>query len=291
MPSLQRLNERFEIGLVITQPDRPRGRSREPQPSAVKTAALDLGLEVQQPADRAELEAALSAAPGLDVGVVVAYGRILRPEVLAIPASGFLNVHFSLLPRWRGAAPVERAIMAGDPMTGISIIKLDEGMDTGPVLNAQAVDIRDGETGGALTARLAVIGGSLIAESLEAYLDGSLVPQPQTDDGALIAHKIEKRDRPLDVAGSREDALNKIRALAPDPAATLEVDGETFKILASSQAEFDVDQGRWAVSEGWPLVGFSDGALALSLIQPPGKSPQDGASWLRGARRNGGFVE
>ncbi len=291
VPSLLRLREDNDAVTVITQPDRPRGRSREPQPSPVKVAAVEMGLEVQQPSTSAELEAALANSAPIDVGIAVAYGRILRPRVLAVPRAGFLNVHFSLLPRWRGAAPVERAIMAGDTMSGVTIIQLDEGMDTGPVLTAQAVDIAPDETGGALTARLADLGGRLISNSLEAYLDGSLVPQTQTDEGAVIARKIQKEDRPIEIDGTAKAARDKVRALAPSPGATLRVDGEVFKILAVQSSEFDVEPGRWVGIEGWPVVGLSDGAATLSLIQPPGRSLQEGSAWLRGARRSGGIVE
>ena len=183
VPSLHELTRHHEVVSVITQPDRPKGRSGRPVPPPVKTAAIDLGLAVAQPGSRGELTSAVSEAGPVDIGVVVAFGRILGREALEIPSHGMVNAHFSLLPRWRGAAPVERALLAGDPMTGVTIIRLDEGLDTGPVLTAQAVDIESDENGGELTRRLADLAARLLGQTLGHYLTGDLVPVEKTDEG------------------------------------------------------------------------------------------------------------
>ena len=166
LPTLRALAADHDVAVVVTQPDREKGRGRAMSPPPVKVEGDRLGLRVVQPTSAGELNEALDSAVRLDLAVVVAYGRILRPEALAIPSGGMLNLHFSLLPRWRGAAPVSRALMAGDPMTGVTIFRLDEGLDTGPVLTAQAVDIDDEETAGGLTSRLATLGARLMTGAI-----------------------------------------------------------------------------------------------------------------------------
>jgi len=288
VPTLELLASRHDVGRVITRPDRPVGRSRSPSPPPVKKAASRLGVEVSQPRTREEL---LSAMDGdFDVGVVVAYGRILSSEMLAIPTMGVLNVHFSLLPRWRGAAPVARALMAGDTMTGVSIIRLDEGLDTGPVLTAQAVDVGAGENAGELTTRLAGLGARLLVGSLAGYLSGEMTPVPQTGEGLIYADKIEPADRPLDPAEGTAVAVNKVRGLAPEPGATLEIDGVTHQILAARPHPEQPEPGTWRAHDGVPVAGFADGGLELVEILPPGKRVLQGEAWLRGRLRDSGLV-
>jgi methionyl-tRNA formyltransferase len=203
---------------------------------------------------------------------------------------GYVNIHFSLLPRWRGAAPVERAIMAGDPMTGVTIILLDEGLDTGPVLNAQAVDIADFVTGGELTSVLAGLGARLVVKTLPDYVSGQVTAIRQVSDGATYARKLAPSDRPVRIDEDRVMTINRIRALAPRPGATLEIDGETFKILEASRVDLAVEPGRWESIAGVPVFGCSDGALEIQHLQPPGRRVVTGASWLRGLRRTAGVV-
>lgn len=290
VPTLTALHQTQEIGLVVTQPDRPKGRSRRPVPPPVKNAALELGLTVAQPESRAELAEGIAEHGPFDVGVVVAYGRILRPEVLEQPAHGFVNVHFSLLPRWRGAAPVARALMAGDPMTGVSIIVLEEGLDTGPVLTAQAIDILPDDNAGTLTDRLATVGARLLAEVLPDYLTGELRPVPQTDEGATYAEKIEPEDRVIDPSADVDAVVAQVRGLAPVPGATLVIDGTPHKILAVRPASHEVAAGSWVAVGDRPIVGLGDGAIEVVTIQPPGRNPMSGEDWLRGLRRKGGNV-
>ncbi len=290
LPALRSLVAGHDIPVVITQPDRQKGRGRAITSPPVKIEADRLGLRVHQPSSSGEVEEALVSAGDLDVAVVVAYGRILRTEALAVPAHGMLNLHFSLLPRWRGAAPVSRALMAGDPMTGVTIFRLDEGLDTGPVLNAQAVDIDEEETAGELTTRLATLGARLIAGAIPPYLDGRLEPVPQSDEGLVYASKIEPGERVIRVDGSRVEEVNRVRALSPEPGATLVIDGEAHQVLQARLHEAMPKPGRWIDGGGVPVAGLSDGGVELVTVLPAGKRPMSGQAWLRGLRRSGGLI-
>jgi methionyl-tRNA formyltransferase len=290
VPTLEALADAHEIALVVTQPDRPRGRSSNPVAPPVKLAAERLGLRVSQPESSAQLHEALETAGPLDVGVVVAYGRILRPEHLAVPAHGFVNVHFSLLPRWRGAAPVNRALMAGDDTTGVTIIRLDEGLDTGPVLSSRSVEIDSEEDAGALTDRLAALGASTLTEALDPYLTGSLIPTPQGEEGVTYADKLTRSDRQVGVDLPTSRFIDHVRGLAPSPAAVLDIDGAPHKLLSVVEAASGPAPGRWATVDGRPVIGVSDGAIELVTLQPPGKTPQSGPDWLRGRHSSSGVV-
>lgn len=290
IPTLDAVADICDVVLVVTRPDRPKGRSKRPQPPPVKERAMELGLSLAQPGTGAELEQTVRKHAPFDLGVVVAYGRILRPEVLEIPAHGFLNVHFSLLPRWRGAAPVARALMAGDSMTGVTIMRMGEGLDTGPVLTAQAIDIASGETAGELTGRLSRLGARLAATSIGPYLEGALEPISQTDEGAIYAPKIEAGDRSLDIDAGPESTVNHVRALAPNPAATLDIDGDRHKILEVRRHAATPDQGTWIAVEGVPVAGFRGGGVELVMLQPPGRNVQSGGDWLRGRHTDQGQV-
>ncbi|MET0567187.1 MAG: methionyl-tRNA formyltransferase [Acidimicrobiia bacterium] len=290
LPTLRSVAAMHEVPVVITQPDRPRGRGRQVTPPPVKIEAEGLGLRVTQPTTHNELRQTLESVEGLDVAVVVAYGRILRPEALSIPGAGMLNVHFSLLPRWRGAAPVSRALMSGDPMTGVTILRLDEGLDTGPVITAQAVDIDDEETAGELTSRLAELGARLMTEVITPYLDGTREPMPQSDEGLTYASKIEPHERVVRVDGRRIEEANRVRALSPDPGATLVIDGERHQVLQARAHEMAPEIGRWMDVEGVPVAGLSDGGMELVTLLPAGKREMSGGSWLRGRRRSSGTI-
>ena len=290
VPSLHELTRHHEVVSVITQPDRPKGRSGRPVPPPVKTAAIDLGLAVAQPQSRGELTSAVSEAGPVDIGVVVAFGRILGREALEIPSHGMVNAHFSLLPRWRGAAPVERALLAGDPMTGVTIIRLDEGLDTGQVLTAQAVDIEPDENGGELTRRLADLAARLLGQTLGHYLTGDLVPVGQTDEGATYADKLTAQDRSLDAGGDVSSFVSRVRALAPEPGATLQIDGDPIQVLAVRRHHGAVPVGHWRVVDGAPVVGVSDGSVELLVVKRPGKRTMDGMAWVRGLRKSSGAV-
>lgn len=290
LPTLETLAAQHDVALVVTQPDRPRGRSGRPLPPPVKEAADRLDIQVSQPTTRADLYDTLSAAGPFDVGVVVAYGRILGDEVLDLPTNGLLNVHFSLLPRWRGAAPVARALLAGDSMTGVTIIRLDEGLDTGPVLTAQAIDVDPEENAGQLTQRLATIGARLMGETLPPYLSGELTPVAQSDEGLTYAAKIEPADRRIDPSSTVASIVDQVRALAPAPAATLDLDGATHKVYEVRASASGPEQGRWASVDGRPVLGANGGWVELVSLQTPGKQRQTGADWLRGRRSDAGVA-
>ncbi len=290
VPTLEALAEQVDVRLVITQPDRPRGRSRSPQPSPVKERSSELGLNIQQPEDAKGLFEAIRTVGSLDVAVVVAYGRILRPEVLTLPQMGMLNVHFSLLPRWRGAAPVNRAIMAGDTMTGVTIIKLDEGLDTGPVLTAQAVDIEPSENVGDLELRLSHLGAHLLVDTLPRYLAGNMAPIQQSDDGLTYASKILKDDRILSTDLEPDQFVNTVRGLAPNPGAVLTIDGDPHKIFRARPSNLNVNPGVWVSRDGRPVAGLASGAVELVELQAPGRSRITGEEWLRGRQTLEGSI-
>lgn len=233
------LSAGFEVPLVLTQPDRPAGRGMKLQASPVKQLALEHGLTVAQPRglkldgrwsqDAAQAQVALQAA-GAQVMVVAAYGLILPAWVLHTPAHGCLNIHASLLPRWRGAAPIHRAVQAGDPRSGVTIMQMDEGLDTGPVLLMEPVDLAPQETTASLHDKLADVGGRLMVEALELLACGGLQPRPQAEEGVCYAHKIEKAEAPLDWSQPALSLERRIRAFDPFPGATARFGDEVLKV-------------------------------------------------------------
>lgn len=232
VPTLRRLvAEDYEIAAVITQPDQPAGRGRALRQPAVKVAALELGLSVWQPPSLRDGEAVAHLrrlAP--EVIVAVAYGQILRQEVLDIPHRGVLNVHPSLLPRWRGASPVAAAILAGDERTGVTVMLMDAGMDTGPILAQREVAISPHDTTGSLTTVLAELGADLLAETLPRWLAGAIVPQPQDEARATKCALLRKEDGLLDWALPAEDLWRRVRAYNPWPGAYTFLDGQMLHI-------------------------------------------------------------
>lgn len=283
VPILRAVHQAVNVDFVVTRPDKPRGRSGTPQPSAVKTAALDLGVEVATPGRAEEIADRLD---GLDAAVVVAYGQILPEHMLSRPTRGFVNVHFSRLPRWRGAAPVARAILAGDPVTGVDVIQLDAGMDTGPVLARAEMPIEPDDTTGSLTARLSVVGADLLVEALPALLDGSLESHPQDETGACLAPKLTTEEARLDPrAATVGDLERAVRAFNPKPGAWGVVDGRRLKVWrVGVVADVAPDPGDIVVRQGRPILGATDGGLELIEVQPAGKSPMAGDVWARGQR-------
>ncbi len=271
-----------EITLVLTQPDRPAGRGLKPRPSAVAELAASLGLPLAKPATlksaegRAPIEA---AAP--DVMVVAAYGLILPQSVLTIPPRGCLNIHASLLPRWRGAAPIQRAILAGDAETGVAIMAMEAGLDTGPVLLEHRVPILDTDTAGSLTEKLAGLGATAIVEALE-RLD-RLAPRAQEAAGATYAAKIEKAEAPLDWDRDAADLHRQVRAFNPFPGRRDGLEGESLKVWEASRIEASGPPGTViGLDEGRPVVACGRGALALTTIQRPGSRRMAAADFIRG---------
>ncbi len=277
-PALGALHAAHEIVCVYTQPPRPAGRGRRDRPSPVQAWAETLGLPVRHPASLKSPEAqAEFAALTADVAVVVAYGLILPQPVLDAPVKGCLNIHASLLPRWRGAAPIQRAIMAGDAETGISIMRMDAGLDTGPVLSRERTSIGAEETAADLHDRLAAMGARAIVDAL-VRLD-TLVPVPQPGAGVTYAAKIDKAEARVDWARPAEDVDRLIRGLSPFPGAFVEIGAERVKLLRS----------RLAGGHGAPgelLSGFTvacgSGAVEVTLAQREGKRPMPAGDVLRG---------
>jgi methionyl-tRNA formyltransferase len=221
------LAARHDVTLVLTQPDRPAGRGLKPQPSAVKRLALGHGLGVLQPAtlkEPAVLNAVSAARP--EAMVVAAYGRLLPPALLALPARGCINVHASLLPRWRGAAPIQRALLAGDAETGVTIMQMDEGLDTGAILLQQAIPIASEDTAGTLHDRLAVLGARLLVEALAA----NPAPRAQDSAAATYAPRIDKREAEIDWRKPAAEIERQVRAFDPAPGAQTRLEGATLKI-------------------------------------------------------------
>ncbi len=279
VPPLRALAEAgHEIAAVYTQPPRPAGRGQSPRPSPVQVAAEALGLPVRHPATLRDAEAqAEVAALGAEVAVVVAYGLILPQAVLDAPARGCINIHASLLPRWRGAAPIHRALLAGDDRTGVSIMRMEAGLDTGPVLLSDAVPIGPEDTAGDLHDRLSVLGADLIVRTL-AELD-SLAAVPQHDEGATYAAKIDKAEARVDWSRPGAEVDRQIRGLSPFPGAWTMLDGRRLKLLRSRLAEGSGTPG--AVLDGL-TVACGSGAVEITELQAEGRARQPAEAFLRG---------
>jgi methionyl-tRNA formyltransferase len=293
--TLQALAAAHTIVGVVTQPDRPSGRGRRLELPPVKAFALSAGLPIIQP-QRLREPAALAQlqAWAPDLIVVAAFGQILRPAVLDLPAHGCLNVHGSLLPRHRGAAPIAAALLAGEGETGITIMRMDPGLDTGPMLGQRALPILPDDTTGSLTDRLAPLGAALLLEVIPAYLAGQLPPVPQDDAQATYAPQLKKDDARLDFTRPALELERRVRAYNPwpgafapwpDPAAA---QPRLLKIMrAAVLSERLGESGEVVATPQGPAVGADASALLLLEVQPPGKRPMSAADFARGAR---GFI-
>ncbi|WP_135450762.1 MULTISPECIES: methionyl-tRNA formyltransferase [Tabrizicola] len=278
VPVLDALHRRHEIAAVYCQPPRPAGRGRANRPSPVQARAEALGLPVRHPVSlRSEKAAQDFAALGADVAVVVAYGLILPPPILDAPRHGCLNIHASLLPRWRGAAPIQRAIMAGDVETGVCIMRMDAGLDTGPVLLREAVAIGAEDTAADLHDRLSALGARLIVEALARLPE--LRPEPQPEQGVTYAAKIDKSEARVDFTRPAVEVDRLIRGLSPFPGAWIEVRGERVKLLRSRLAPGRGQPGQ--VLSGF-TVACGEGAVEITEAQREGKRPMPAAEVLRG---------
>ncbi len=292
LPSLEALlRGPHEVVAVVTRPDAPAGRGRTLHPSPVKERALAAGVEVLTPArpsDPAFLARLAELAP--DVCPVVAYGALLPPAALAVPAQGWVNLHFSLLPSWRGAAPVQHALLAGDDVTGATTFLIEEGLDTGPVLGTMTERIRADDTAGALLARLAEAGAGLLVATMDAMAAGEAVPVPQAPDGVSLAPKLTTADARVRWTDPAAAVDRRIRACTPAPGAWTTLAGERLK-LGPVTLGVDADgpavglaPGRLLVRPGAVLVGTATGPVRLGTVQPGGKRPMPAADWARGAR-------
>ena len=270
-----------EIAAVYCQPPRPAGRGKKDRPTPVHQKADALGLEVRHPVSLRTPEALADfEALGADVAVVVAYGLILPQAILDAPARGCLNIHASLLPRWRGAAPIHRAIMAGDAETGVCIMQMEAGLDTGPVLLRKAVSIGAEETTAQLHDRLSVLGAEAIVEALP-QLD-ALTAEPQGEDGVTYAAKIDKAEARIDWQRPAEEVDRQIRGLSPFPGAWFSLDGLRIKALGSRPVEGGGTPGE--VLDPNLRVACGSGAVELTRLQRAGKAAQDRAVFQSGAQ-------
>ncbi len=290
VPSLAALIDVTDVDVVVTRPDSAKGRSGKPTPPPVKVAAAEWGLPVVQPESRAELDSILQDAE-IDVGVVVAYGRILSAAALASAPAGFVNVHFSLLPRWRGAAPVERSILSGDQSTGVTLMQLDEGLDTGPVIAAVETPIAPDETGGSLTGRLAYLGGMLIDDAMSELLAGRLDSAPQLRTGLTIADRLDRSEGRIEASWTATYAERAIRAFSPRPGTWFSIEGNRCRVHRASFSNEAVAPGAIAPFDGIAVLGLEEGSIALDVVQPAGKAVMTGTAWINGRRGAGGHID
>lgn len=288
VPTLRALLDAgHEVICVYTQPPRPAGRGHRQRSSPVHAVARDCGLPVRTPRTlRAEEEQRAFAALEADAAVVAAYGLILPGAVLSAPRLGCFNVHASLLPRWRGAAPIQRALLAGDEQSGVTIMLMDEGLDTGPMLLQRKVPITATTTAAALHDTLAALGAEAMVETLAGVVAGTITPQPQPQQGVSYARKLARDEGRLDWRRSAADLERMVRALNPWPGTWFEHAGERIKVL---WAETATGSGRPGVVLGDDLtIACGDGALRPLRLQRPGKAPTEAEGFLRGYRIDAG---
>jgi methionyl-tRNA formyltransferase len=285
VPSLRALlEEGFDVTAVVTQPDRPQGRSRSRVvPSAIKEVAEAEGLPVLQP-DRptGDLFAKALEHSGADIGIVVAYGHILRPEILSVPKLGMLNVHASLLPKLRGAAPVQWAILNGDETTGVSIMRLEAGLDTGPVVHRIETEIAPDETGGELVERLAELGAEALVEALTLLVADAGRSDPQDHSLATYAPKIDRELCRLDWSRDAAHLARCIRAFDPEPGAWALHRDQELKFFGARVVQGSGDPGAILSSGPNLVVAGAVGAMEVQEVQPAGKKRMSAAAWARG---------
>jgi methionyl-tRNA formyltransferase len=285
VPSLEALlGEGFDVAAAVTQPDRPQGRSRSALvPPPVKTAAESediLVLQPERPAEPGFVEQVRALAP--DVGVVVAYGHILSPSLLAIPKRGMINVHPSLLPELRGAAPIEWAIINGLEQTGVTIMRMDAGMDTGPILHQIPHHIPDDVTAGELAEHLAEMGAQALVEALALLEQDGLEPRPQDGARATYAPKLTREIARIRWGEPAERVARVIRGLDPKPGAWTELDGREVKLFGARVVDGRGPPGQVLTADGRLVIGAGGGAIAVDEVQPAGKSLMTAAEWIHG---------
>jgi methionyl-tRNA formyltransferase len=284
----QLLRRGHQVALVLTQPDRPAGRGLQQVTSAVKKVAEEAGLDVAQPASLKDplLQQRL-AGLSTDVWVVAAYGLILPRAILASPRLGCVNVHASLLPRWRGAAPIQRAILAGDRETGVSIMRMEEGLDTGPVYLRRGIPIEPGETAGSLHDRLALLGADMLCEVLDAMAQGPLSAVDQSDEGVCYAAKLTREDALVDWVQPAIGVDRKIRAFYPAPGAYTQIRGQNIKLWRVVLRQCNSDQPPGTVLDVGPAgiqVQCANDSVVLTELQRPGGRRLSAVEFIRGFR-------
>ena len=282
VPALKALDQsKHKICAVYSQPPRPAGRGKKLNFTEVHKEALDLGLTVHTPGNfKSEKDQKIFRELKADIAVVVAYGLILPNQILSSPKLGCVNIHASLLPRWRGAAPIQRAIMEGDDETGICIMKMDEGLDTGPVLSSRKIQITENDTAKILSERLSLVGSNLIVEVLDKLSDYKV--QSQSTVGITYASKIHKSEAKIDWSLPAQTIDRKIRALSPFPGAWTEINGERVKLLASKVIDKENEPGM--ILDAGFSIACGQKAVEITEAQRPGKSVQKTDLFLRGFR-------
>lgn len=284
-PSLKALHERYEICAVITQPDRPAGRGRSLRESAVKKLAASHSLPILQPENLKDdgIYRDLSGFKA-DLIVVAAFGQILPERILNLPKYGSLNVHASLLPRWRGASPIQASIVGGDERTGVTIIKMDAGLDTGPIIDQRSTPIGEDETGGELESRLAVLGSQLIRDTIPGYISGNIVPPPQDDSLATYAPMLRKKDGQIDPGFDAARLSRQVRAYEPWPTSFFFWDNLRIVVRSAHLIKQNIAKpGEVFIFEGTPAIATIDGSLVLEKIQPAGKREMRAVDFLNGS--------
>jgi methionyl-tRNA formyltransferase len=274
----------YQVVSVVCQPDRPSGRGRKLTPPPVKQSSLELDLPVLQP-DRPRGDEFLSTLRNLhpDISVVVAYGHILRPEVLSVPPQGSINLHASLLPAWRGAAPIQRAVAAGDTESGLTVIQMDEGMDSGDILAVERMPVGPLESAGELAARMSEAGGPLLVDTLRKIELAQIIPQPQDHSQATFAPKIDREEARVDWSKPARQVADSIRAFDPVPGAWTTRDGDTLKLFRPVVEYKSGRQGEaFTGSDGSLVICCGEGSVALGEIQAQGKKRMAAADYLRG---------
>ncbi|MEU7153726.1 methionyl-tRNA formyltransferase [Streptomyces sp. NPDC039022] len=289
VPALDALiaSDRHEVVAVVTRPDAPAGRGRRLVASPVAERAEEAGIEVLKPAkprDEDFLARLREIAP--DCCPVVAYGALLPKVALDVPAHGWVNLHFSLLPAWRGAAPVQHAVLSGDEVTGASTFLIEEGLDSGPVFGVVTEEVRATDTSGDLLTRLALAGAGLLAATMDGIEDGTLTPVPQPADGITLAPKLEVEDAKVDWTAPALRVDRVVRGCAPAPGAWTVFRGERLKLMTVGPVpdRTDLAPGELAVTKKAVYAGTGSHAVELLWVQPQGKKPMRGADWARGVR-------
>jgi methionyl-tRNA formyltransferase len=292
VPALSALVEAgHDVAAVYTQPPREAGRGQKLHPSPVHAAALERDIPARTPTSlKVAAEEAAFAALGLDAAVVVAYGLLLPKAILAAPRLGCLNIHASLLPRWRGAAPIQRALMAGDAETGVTIMQMDEGLDTGPMLLQECVPIASDDDAGILHDKLASLGARLIVRTLDSLASGALTAQPQPSAGVTYAARLTRDDERLDWRRSAEDLVRRVRALSPRPGVWFAMAGERLKVLAADSIPETYEAEPGTILDDRLTIACGREALRIVRIQRPGRAPMSAAEFLRGYRVPRGTV-
>jgi methionyl-tRNA formyltransferase len=289
----------YELSLVVTQPDKQKGRGNKLEFSPVKALAIDKGLDIIQPTslrDPAVIRQIRDAEP--DAIIVAAYGKLLPKEILELPPLGCINIHASILPAYRGASPIQWALINGESETGVTIMKMDEGLDTGPILSREKMEIPDNMDFGGLYAALSEMGARLLSDVLLGLTEHTIMPEEQTEEGASYAGRLDRKDEAIDWGQPAVAVRNRIRAFAPSPGAYASIGGKEIKVLKAEvlqegeegafpvllQGEQTPGQIIGVVRKSGPVVACGDGYLLLSAVQPAGKKPMEGWAWLNGSR-------